>query len=322
MEISVIIPVYNLEHLIERTIKSVVNQTFTDWELIIVDDGSTDSTGKVCDRWAAKESRIRVFHIPNSGAAGARYKGMTEAKGRWLSFLDGDDELRPMALELLHNFCNDHRDMIVGNMSKNRNDIYTYDVHGQISNIDFIRYLLLNRTYQSMSAKLFRRETLNLASLQPDRQISQNEDVIMLMQIASEAESIFQCNDIVCYDYLWRDNSVSKSATMPIEGWIRVFSRTHDIISRYNNEDLNRAWLRMTWNRILNHIILKGNYPDIKSSPFAEIASQYHLAFPESECHRILAILNSKNRMRTLYWKKLALFRIKRCIKKLIGWKK
>ena len=94
--VSVIMAVYNGEEFLDAAVGSVVTQTLSDWELVIVDDGSTDGTGSMADRWAAADPRIRVIHQPNSGRpAAARNRGMREARGGIIAFLDADDLYHP-----------------------------------------------------------------------------------------------------------------------------------------------------------------------------------------------------------------------------------
>lgn len=88
---SIIIPVYNVAPYLRECLDSVLAQTFTDWEAICVDDGSTDGSGAILDEYAAKDSRFRVFHQPNAGVSAARNRGLDEAKGEWICFLDADD---------------------------------------------------------------------------------------------------------------------------------------------------------------------------------------------------------------------------------------
>ena len=101
--ISVIIPVYNVEPFLDRSVGSVLAQTMRDIEVILVDDGSTDGSGAVCDRLAAGDSRVRVIHQKNSGAAGARNTGLDAASGEFVSFIDSDDRIDPTMLETLYN---------------------------------------------------------------------------------------------------------------------------------------------------------------------------------------------------------------------------
>lgn len=100
-EISVIVPVFDMERYLRQCVESVLAQTFHDWELLLVDDGSSDSSGALCDGFAAKDSRIRAFHIANSGPGAARNFGIEKASAPWIAFLDADDLLHPRALELL-----------------------------------------------------------------------------------------------------------------------------------------------------------------------------------------------------------------------------
>ena len=102
--ISVIVPVYQAEKFLHRCLDSVARQTFSDWELILVDDGSTDGSAALCDRLAAKDNRVRVFHRKkNQGVSEARNLGINEAKGEYITFLDADDCYEFQALETLWN---------------------------------------------------------------------------------------------------------------------------------------------------------------------------------------------------------------------------
>lgn len=105
-QISVIVPVYNVEPYIHRCVDSILAQTFTDFELILVDDGSPDNCGKICDEYAEKDSRIRVIHQENGGLSVARNAGIdwafNNSDSLWLSFVDSDDWVRSEYLELLY----------------------------------------------------------------------------------------------------------------------------------------------------------------------------------------------------------------------------
>ena len=100
-EISVIVPVYKVEPYLRRCIDSILAQTYTDFELILVDDGSPDNCDRICDEYAEKDSRIRVIHKENGGLSSARNAGISEAKGEYLCFIDSDDCVSPMYCSLL-----------------------------------------------------------------------------------------------------------------------------------------------------------------------------------------------------------------------------
>lgn len=99
--VSCIIPVYNTEKYLHRCIESVLAQTFTDWEMLLIDDGSTDASGSICDEYAVKDKRIRVFHKENGGISSARNLGLNYAQGEWIFFVDSDDSLPKTSLESL-----------------------------------------------------------------------------------------------------------------------------------------------------------------------------------------------------------------------------
>ena len=98
--ISIIIPVYKAEKYLHKCIDSIIAQSFKDWELLLIDDGSPDSSGKICDEYAVKDSRIKVFHKENGGVSSARNFGLDNANGIWITFVDADDWLESKALEI------------------------------------------------------------------------------------------------------------------------------------------------------------------------------------------------------------------------------
>ncbi|MDT2638331.1 glycosyltransferase family 2 protein [Enterococcus dongliensis] len=102
-EISIIVPVYNVEKYLKKCVDSILNQTFKDFELILVDDGSPDSSGAICDQYAEKDSRVKVIHKKNGGLSDARNAGIEVAKGKYLGFIDSDDYIAEDMYELLHN---------------------------------------------------------------------------------------------------------------------------------------------------------------------------------------------------------------------------
>ena len=90
-KISVIVPVYNAEKYLHRCIDSILNQTFPDFELLLIDDGSKDQSGEICDEYAKKDSRVKVFHKENGGVSSARNVGIDNAVGEYICFCDSDD---------------------------------------------------------------------------------------------------------------------------------------------------------------------------------------------------------------------------------------
>lgn len=101
-EISVIVPVYNSERYIKRCVDSILAQTFQDFELILLDDGSTDQSGRLCDDYAEQDSRIRVIHQKNQGQASTRNTGIRLSSAKWIAFVDADDMIHPQYFEILY----------------------------------------------------------------------------------------------------------------------------------------------------------------------------------------------------------------------------
>lgn len=108
--ISIIVPVYNVENFLERCIKSILGQTLPNFELILVDDGSPDNSGAICDEYAGKDSRVKVIHKPNGGVSSARNAGIDIARGEWICFIDSDDWINEDYLQGF-NFYKEDADM-------------------------------------------------------------------------------------------------------------------------------------------------------------------------------------------------------------------
>ena len=100
-KISVIVPIYNVEKYIDRCIKSIVNQTYKNLEIILINDGSLDKSGQICDTWESKDNRIKVIHQMNSGVSVARNTGLENATGEYVTFVDSDDYIEPKYCEIL-----------------------------------------------------------------------------------------------------------------------------------------------------------------------------------------------------------------------------
>lgn len=117
--VSVIVPVYNAEKYIKECVQSVLSQTYKDWELILVDDGSTDCSGTFCDQFAQVDSRISVIHQENAGVTRARAKGVFSSTGNFVYFLDADDTIENDTLEYMVALFNDDIDLVVTDYKKN-----------------------------------------------------------------------------------------------------------------------------------------------------------------------------------------------------------
>lgn len=114
--VSVVIPVYKVEKYIAECVESVLAQNFDAFEIILVDDGSPDRSGEICEKFAKQDRRVRVFHQENKGVSAARKLGVEHARGEWICFVDSDDKLAPNALETLFSFADAGTDLIEGSL--------------------------------------------------------------------------------------------------------------------------------------------------------------------------------------------------------------
>lgn len=134
-QISVIVPIYNVEYYLESCIISIINQTFTDIEIILIDDGSTDNSGRICDYFANKDSRIITIHKFNEGLSEARNTGIKIAKGEYIAFVDGDDYIHPQMLEIQHYHLSQNKDLSFSIVKEKTVNHYTQVSHSDINNV-------------------------------------------------------------------------------------------------------------------------------------------------------------------------------------------
>lgn len=214
VRISVIVPVYNVEKYIERAVQSIINQTIKDIEIILVNDGSDDSSGLICDKLSQQNSNIRVMHQINSGVSAARNKGIEIAKGDYIGFIDADDEIEPDMYEFLINEIIENKADIsmCGIMIKYLNGVTKleygtnkrYVLDNEEAIYTFLKGSILNI---SMNTKLIKRELFYRCRF--DENIRINEDKLMLFQCLINANRIVS-NDDCKYVYIKRFGSASE----------------------------------------------------------------------------------------------------------------
>lgn len=214
--ISVIIPVYNVQEYLEQTLQSVITQTYSSLEIILVDDGSTDASGKICDTYATTDARIRVIHKKNSGISGARNCGLDIASGNYTFFLDSDDFLEPNALELLyHNLIASDADISVGairEVNEQGIELYCDILHLSapvvvMNEKSFWAYSITKKIGVMATGKLYKRfiwDTLRF----PDGKIHEDDGTIV--KVMSQCNSIV-CSDSICMNYRIRSGSIMQT---------------------------------------------------------------------------------------------------------------
>lgn len=213
--ISIIVPVYNTEKYLQRCLESIAAQTYKDFECILVDDGSTDGSDKICDEYAAKDNRFKVFHKKNGGVSSARNIGIAHANGEWLYFCDSDDKLHDgESLTNLFKLAND-ADMAVG--SYIAPDDNGKDVTDTLESIKPFVGILSGKEYISehmepklhigyigfLWNKLFRRDIIEKNKLRFEADIKYAEDLLFITQYvcSSDCHKIAIDNNLKIYEY-------------------------------------------------------------------------------------------------------------------------
>lgn len=200
-KISVIIPIYDVEKYLVNCIECVVNQSFVDFELLLIDDGSPDKCGDICDEWAAKDSRIRVFHQPNSGVSTARNNGIDKAVGEFITFVDPDDYIGAEYLSHLYDLVAKLPDQDIDMGIQGYNKCYEDGVVFETTKFMPIKVtsshnfaILLSRKDTcdmfATCSKLYKRAFLNLNNLRFDSGICSFEDALFLLNCILRCKSI------------------------------------------------------------------------------------------------------------------------------------
>lgn len=175
-KISVVVPVYNAEMYIRECIDSIMAQTFKDFELVLVDDGTPDHSGAICDEYAAKHEHVRVIHQENQGANKARGNGVRNAKGEWIVFVDADDTLTHDSLEALY-ALSEGKELVIGFPDSPKQG-------SQLSLDEFRRNTITAKKFSSSPwAKLYRRSLFTDETFDFPREIVFGEDMIMNIRI-------------------------------------------------------------------------------------------------------------------------------------------
>ena len=159
-KISVIIPVYQAENYLSRCIESLLSQTFSDYEIILVNDGSSDKSGMICNEYALKDPRVRVFHKENEGVSNTRQYGLEQAKGEYTIHVDPDDWVSPeMLLELYQVAVEENADMVICDLIKKYRNKTKYIIQkpSQLDHINILKEIISGKLHGSLCNKLIRK---------------------------------------------------------------------------------------------------------------------------------------------------------------------
>ena len=253
--ISVIVPVYNTEKYLDRCIQSILAQTYTDFELLLIDDGSTDSSGAICDKYAEQDSRVRVFHQVNMGVTAARKKGVNNALGEFVCFIDADDYI-----------TNNYIDTFVKELSDDVSILLTAEKKQKIGTSDYIKSLLLNNCACGMPFKLYRKTCLMESNaFTCPREINIGEDLIANIGIAISGN--YTIKSIVNKGYVLNDEnveSVTRSRSWSLEYETQFIEYLRKILGAQESLYYDAFWvliLRSVKNLILNKVFVPRSHP-------------------------------------------------------------
>lgn len=257
--ISIIVPVYNVEKYLRKCIESIINQTYENLEIILIDDGSTDKSGKICDEFKNNDERIIVEHILNNGVSNARNTGLNLAKGNWVVFVDSDDWLDNQFCEKLYKnaLSNSNIDIICSGYKR----VYTdkeeiikcekekiiYDAHQFL-----IKLLNVQNGYGFCHMKLIKRNCIN--NIRFNKDIKVGEDALFNMQLTKNIKKVMILGEPL-YNYRFNENSVvRKYDDNYANNYLYAMEQTKNYLQQeYKNDQLIA---KNFYNYVSYHILL------------------------------------------------------------------
>ena len=242
--VSVIVPIYNTEKFLQNCVESILNQTFTDFELLLINDGSKDNSGAICDDYAVKDSRIRVFHKKNGGVSSARNLGLDNARGEWITFVDSDDWIE---ISALYNMLKESdADIIVGGIHfANENTIGTFPARGKVKGEMLGPLLAKNIDHYSICgpwAKLFKNKIIKDNHLRFNEKLTFSEDSVFVKTYLMKIYSLRIVNSL-CYHYNNIGDDIYQKYSrsfIPILEYYKVMSATYKCLEEVRNIQISK----------------------------------------------------------------------------------
>ena len=225
-KISIIVPIYKVQDYLDECIESIINQTYSNVEVILVDDGSPDRCPQMCDEWAKRDSRIRVIHKKNGGLSSARNAGLDVANGEYISFVDSDDFICSDALQNLYDRIKDDKSIgITSGLVYRYQDGFTSNFKDEwicsreivIPASDFLLETMSQKTSYTVWNKLYRREVIGNTRFREGRN---NEDTLFMYDLGKNIVCMNVCMVEIphyVYYYRYREDSICTTAKVPLE---------------------------------------------------------------------------------------------------------
>lgn len=222
-KLSIIVPIYNAAPYLHRCIDSILSQSFADYELLLIDDGSTDESSAICDEYAVKDARIRVFHKENGGVSSARNLGLDNAQGEWIYFADADDELVEDTLDSLISHINQDTDCVIGSFARydsSGDEVYNTLV-GQNKILTIPEAIIshygvspiLPGNWGWVGIRILRNKIIQHYHLRFDTNIKCNEDELFFVSYFCVATKRVYYIDKIIYKYCESESSLLQSVS-------------------------------------------------------------------------------------------------------------
>lgn len=259
--ISIIVPIYNAEQYLNRCMESILKQTFQNYEILLIDDGSTDSSGKICNEYALSDGRIRVYHKLNGGSASARNLGLKEANGDYIVFIDADDIVSPDYLSLLYQTMIDNDADIVQCAYKSilsyekqytEDYIDAYNLKNIYTNIEYLRLFCDKSTYLSTAVlwnKLYRKHLFTDLEFMEGKGI---DDEFLIYKIIFRAKRVAVISNVLYYYYLSPGSQMrSNVPTLKRLDCIDAIEQQLEFFKQINNIELYNMLLYRYYSAII-----------------------------------------------------------------------
>lgn len=256
MKFSLIIPVYNAENKLNRCVESIINRSYDDYELILVNDGSTDNSAEICRYYSNKFGNIKYIEKANAGASSARNAGMDAAEGDYILFVDSDDYVDSNYFKILSSSCIEDGLAVFTytilkpalEVKRNIKDNLT---DPSISNFEKTRLLILSRTINSPVAKVFSRKIINSNSIRFEENMPVAEDFNFCVKYLMKSREIKIFNESVYYYDVTNENSlVHKRKKGMIDVYPVVFDYAYETINQSHFSDDEKKVLFRIWDKL------------------------------------------------------------------------
>ena len=267
--VSVIVPVYNSEKYICRCLDSILAQSYTDFELLLINDGSKDTSGVICEEYSAKDSRVRVFHRENGGVSSARNMGLDNAKGEWVTFIDSDDWVESEYLMALVS----HLDVDIVVCSVNSTDGKRWIMHDDIcSTRGFIDKYIDTPIVRAPWGALLRLDIINRNGIRFDSHIRYGEDMVFNMQYFLYCET-FKTLDYVGYNYFqYPEEEIStKKYDLTLEETLYSLTKTLSVKDELNKKN----GTKLSYD--IDYMVYLGLWPIEKMVDWSYLEKYYNL---------------------------------------------